>query len=349
MIAAALLLLAMQVTPELRQHVEAGLKAKAAGQLEVAVREFRRVAELAPNLPAAHVNLGAAYLETKDYASAVVSLRKALELDGSLVGAHGMLGAALLSQGYAAEAVPHLEKARAEELLSVALLECNRSREALEHLEAALLKRPGDPDLLYYLGEAHGRLAREAFERLRETSPESPRTRQMLGAASAATGNRVAAEQHFRAALQARADLRGVHLALGDLYFQAGDYEKAEAEFRTETKQSPGSAEAAYKLGSALLSRGHLPDAIAELKRADTLKPDMPETLVDLGRALNSAGDPASAVKYLEQAIRVEASGKLAATANLQLAQAYRKLGRAADAEQAMKRFRDLEAAGKSR
>ena len=66
MIAAALLLLlAFQVTPELRQHVEAGMKAKSAGDLDTAIREFKRVVELAPELAAAHVNLGAVYFDKK--------------------------------------------------------------------------------------------------------------------------------------------------------------------------------------------------------------------------------------------------------------------------------------------
>src|SRR5919204_3922788 len=117
MIAVVVSLLAFQVTPELRQHVEAGLKAKAAGDFDTAIREFRRVAELAPDLAAAHVNLGAVYLEKKDYADAIPSLRRALELNPDLPGAHGMLGTALLALGYAAESVSHLEKAGADDLL----------------------------------------------------------------------------------------------------------------------------------------------------------------------------------------------------------------------------------------
>jgi len=62
-------------------------------------------------------------------------------------------------------------------------------------------------------------------------------------------GNVLAAEQHFRAALALRPDLRGIHYALRNLYAASGDYEKAETEFRSETQIAPGSAAAAYKLG----------------------------------------------------------------------------------------------------
>src|SRR3977135_3460876 len=102
--------LALQVSNGVKQHVDAGLAAKRAGDFDTAVREFQRVAELAPRLAAAHVNLGAVYIEKKDDGNAIAPLRKALEIDPDLPGAHEMLGTALLAQGYAAESIPHLEK-----------------------------------------------------------------------------------------------------------------------------------------------------------------------------------------------------------------------------------------------
>lgn len=337
-----LVLLAFQVTPELRQHVDAGLKAKAAGDLDTAIREFRRVAEMAPNLAAAHVNLGAVYFEKKSYSEAIPALQKSLELDATLVGAHAMLGAALLAQGYAAPAIPHLEKAQSEDLLGVALLESDRPREALDRLESALLKRPGDPDLLYYLSQSHARLSKQSFERLQRLSGDSTRVHQMTGEVLAAAGKREAAEKQFRAALASRPDLRGVHYALGELYLESGDYEKAETEFRTEAKLAPGSAATAYKLGSVMLNRGQVSEALAELKRADQLQPRMPETLLELGKAMNASGDAKAAARYFEQLLETEDGTKLAEAAHFQLAQIYRKLGRTAEAEREMKLFQEL-------
>src|ERR1700730_17469211 len=166
MIAGLLLFLGLQAPPELKQHVEAGLAAKRAGDLDTAIREFKRVAELSPTLAAAHVNLCAVYYDKKDYANAIPSLRKALDLNPELPGAHAMLGAALLAQAYASEAVSHLEKAKAADLLGVALLESGRIREAIDVLESALEQRPGDPDLQYYLSQAHGKLTKQLFDQL---------------------------------------------------------------------------------------------------------------------------------------------------------------------------------------
>jgi tetratricopeptide (TPR) repeat protein len=342
MIAVIFLLLAIQTTPELNQRVEAGLRAKRAGDLDAAVLEFKRAVELAPNLAAAHANLGAVYFEKKDYDKAIPSLRKALELNPDLPGAHIMLGVSLLARGYASQAIPHLEKAQSDDLLGVALLESGRVREAIDKLEVALEKRPSDPDLLYYLSQAHGRLSKQMFDLLTERSPDSARRQQMLGEAQAAAGNRDAAERHFRAALEMRADLRGVHVAVGELYLGSGDYEKAEREFREEVRLLPGSAYAAYQLGAVLLNRGQVREAMAELKRANELQPEMPETLLEFGKATAAAGEFASAEKLFRQVLVLEQRSELAEAAHFQLAQIYRRMGRATDADREMKLFQEI-------
>jgi Flp pilus assembly protein TadD len=142
--------------------------------------------------------------------------------------------------------------------------------------------------------------------------------------------------------LAARPDLRGVHYALGELFLESGDYEKAEPEFRAEVRLAPGSAAAAYRLGMVLANLGRMPEAVGELKRADALQPGMPETLVELGKALAASGDPKSAETYLRQALAAEDGTPLAESAHFQLAQVYRKLGRAADAEREMRAFQEL-------
>lgn len=342
MILAAILLAAFQITPELRHHVDAGLKAKRAGNLDAAIREFQRAVELAPTLPAAHMNLGAVYFDKKDYARALPALGKALELNPDLPGAHAMIGTALLAQGYPAQAIPHLEKAQTPELLGIALLEAGRPREAIDKLEAALQNRLNDPDLLYYLSHAHGQLSKQVFDNLAGGYPDSPRTQQIRGEAYTAAGNREAAEKSFRAALDQRPDLRGIHFALGELALAAGDYETAEREFRSEAALVPGSAAAAYKLGFVLANRGDTKAALAEFQRADTLQPGMPETLLELGKMTAAAGEYSAAVTLFQRVLELERRSDLAAAAHFQLAEAFRKMGRAEDAARERKLFQEL-------
>jgi len=53
---------------------------------------------------------------------------------------------------------------------------------------------------LYYLSQAHARLAKQAFDALAERSTDSARNRQMRGESRAAAGNRDAAVKDFRVA-----------------------------------------------------------------------------------------------------------------------------------------------------
>ncbi len=337
-----LTLLFFQITPEIRQHVEAGLAAKQAGDLNTAAREFQRVTELAPNLPAAFVNLGAVYYEKRDYARAVPQLEKALKMNPDLPGAQAMLGVSLLAQGYAKDSIPHLEKGQETGTLGIALLQADRPREAVDKLEAALEKRPGDADLLYYLGQAHNRLAKQSFELVLQNEANSPRAHQLLGEANLETGNRDGAKTHFNAALAARPDLQGAHYALGEIALAAGDFPGAEKEFSQEATRFPGSAAAAFKLGFVFSNQGKAREALGALRQADELQPGMPETILELGKAEAATGDAAGAEKHFTHVVELEPDSNLAATAHFQLAQIYRKAGRAADADRELKRFKNM-------
>lgn len=333
------------VSPQIVQHVQAGMAAQKAGHLEEAIDEFRKVTELAPNLSAAFVNLGAAYLQNRDYGAAIAPLKRALELNPDLAGAHQMLGYALLARGYTAEAILHFEKAGAHDGLGIALLETGKLPEAIANLEAALAGRPNDPDLLYYLGRATGLLSKNTFDTLLSAYPDSARAHQALAENYAALRRTQDAVKEYREAIRLRPGAPGIHLALGEVYAAASDWIKAEAEFQAEAKLQPGSAEAAYQLGSTLLRQGNVREARAELARADRLRPGMPETLYAMGKAASLDGDAAGAEKAWTSVIAIEKTSSLAAQAHFGLAALYRKQGKLADAGREMGEFRKLQQA----
>lgn len=332
----------LSVTPEIRQHVDAGIKAKAAGDLDTAIREFARVAELAPGLAAAHANLGAVYFEKRDYDRAVAPLQKALALNPELAGSSQMLGASLLALGAAAEAVAPLERVKAKDLLGIALLESGRVRDAVDQLEGALADRPNDPDLLYYLSQAHARLSKTLFDQLRAHPAGAARTNQMTGEALAAAGNPEEAAKHLRAAIAARPNLRGIHLMLGELALASGDFSRAESEFRAESTLAPRSAVAAYRLGRALSSQGRNAEAMQELQRAYHLSPDMPETSLELAKVLAATNRLDPAIEALRRVLALAPDSSLAEAAHLQLSQLYRRTGRTAEANRELENLKRM-------
>jgi tetratricopeptide (TPR) repeat protein len=333
---------AQTLTPEALEHVKAGIQAQQSGQMKKAIDEFKKVTELEPDLAAAYVNLGAAYLQDHDYKDAIPPLKKSLEMKPNLVGAQQMLGYVLLQQGYAAEAIPHLESAHADDLLGIAEMRVGKLPEAIEHLNAALAKKPNDPELLYYLGRASGLLSKEAMDTLESAYPAAARSHQALGEGYAALRQVPESEKEYLEAIRVDPNALGIHLALGQLYATASEWAKAEQQFRAEAEMQPGDAEAAYDLGNALLQQGKVADAVEELQRSDHLRPKMPETLYALGKAQSLAGNPGAAEAAWAQLLSVEKTGPLAAQAHFGLAGLYRKEGKAADAAREMQQYERL-------
>ncbi len=336
--------LALQsVSPEGAQHMQAGVEAHKQGHFDIAIAEFRKATETDPNLAEAFLDLGEELMQTHDYGEAIAPLKRALELNSNLDAAHLQLGYALLSQGYAAEAIPHLERVHALEALGIAQIEAGQLPEAIANLNAALAKRPNDPDLLYYLGRASGLLSKRSIDTLQASYPESARAHQAMAENYYVLRQMQEAEKEYREALKQRPDIPGLHLELGQVYAGAAQWEKAEEAFRAETKMQPGSAEAAYRLGAALLQQGKVRDARTELERSDRLKPEMPETLYSLGKAASLDGDVLLAEKSWARLLAIEQDTSLAAQAHFGLAGLYRKQGKAAEAQREMQEFETLQ------
>jgi tetratricopeptide (TPR) repeat protein len=327
------------------EHLQAGLEARKQHQVDVEIAEFRKATESDPALADAFVNLGGAYMEKHDYGAAIPPLKRALELSPELPVAHQLLGYALLSQGYAAEAIPHLQRVGARDALGIAQIETGQLTEAVSSFTAALAQRPGDPDLLYYLGHASGLLSKDAIDSLLATHPDSARAHQALAENYFVLRQMPQAEKEYLEALRLRPELPGLHLELGQVYANSAQWPKAEAEFRAECKLRPGNAEAAYRLGGALLQQGRAHDALFELKRSNELKPDMPETLYSLGKAASLVGESATAEKAWLKVIELEKNTSLAAQAHFGLAGVYRKQGKTPQAQHEMQEFQKLQGA----
>jgi tetratricopeptide (TPR) repeat protein len=339
------LLLWQGSSPEAVEHLKAGEDALQHGKAAVAAAEFRKATEVAPDLPAGFVGLGQALMQTGDYQSAIGPLKRALNLNPELPGAQQLLGFALLSAGYTQEAIPYLEKVQALDALGVAQLQAGKLAEATTNLQAALAKRPGDVDLMYYVGRASGLLSQQAFEKLRATDPESARAHQIMGETYAVLHNTDAAEKEYREALRLRPETRGVHLELGELYAGVSQWGRAETEFRSEVKLQPGDAEAAFRLGNSLLQQGKVKEARLELARANELQPGNTDTLYALGKAASLSGDKAAAEKAWLEVIGVDNNGALAQQAHFGLAALYRERGDAAKADAEMREFQRLRSA----
>ena len=336
--------LALQtISPEATQHWNAAQHAEQQKQFDVAVKEYRTVTKLEPNFAGGFVSLGQAFMELRDFGSALAPLKHALEIDSNLLPAHQLLGYALLAQGYAADAIPHLDRVHEQGALGIAQEETGQFSEAIQNLQAALQKQPNDPDLLYYLGRAAGLLSKQSVDTLLAAYPESSRAYQSMAENYFVLRQMAEAEKQYEQALKLRPDTPNLHLELGQVFAMTSRWPQAEEQFRAETKLQPGNAEAAYRLGDALLQQGKAHEARAVLERSDKLQPQMPETLYALGKAASMEGDASTAEKDWTNLLSIEKEGSLAAQAHFGLAGLYRKQGKTEEAAEHMREFQRLQ------
>ena len=330
------------LSPEAVQRWNAGRQAESQRNFAVAVSEYQKVTELEPSFAAGFVGLGQAFMEQRNFAAALAPLKHALTLDSDLVPAHQLLGYALLAQGYAKESIPHLERCEERGALGIAQVQTGQFAEAISNLEAALQKRPNDPDLLYYLGRASGLLSKQSMDTLQAAYPDSARAHQSMAENYFVLRQMPEAEKEYRQALEARPDTPNLHLELGQVFAMTSRWPQAEEQFRAECNSQPGNAEAAYRLGDALLQQGKIKEARSVLERSDKLQPEMPETLYALGKAAWLEADSPRAEKSWTELLSMEKEGELAAQTHFALAGLYRKQGKTAQAEHEMQEFQKL-------
>jgi O-antigen biosynthesis protein len=322
--------------------LQSGIDAENRHDLDQALVEFRKAAELDPSAPEVLLRLGDAYMKKHDAAEATPPLKRAAELSPDSVPIQQLLGYALLAQGYAAQAIPHLEIARDPGALGIAQLENDEPAKALVNLQSALENDPDNPDLLFYVSRAATALGSQSTDKLLSSFPNSARAHQTRGQTYYQMKMIPEAGKEYEQAIALRHDLPGLHLELGEIYSGRAEWPKAEEQFRAETTLQPGSAEAAFRLGDALVQEGKMKEAADELRRSDSLHPNMPETLYAMGRAL-AAADATAAEQALTSVLKLEQNSSLAAQADLLLASIHRKQGKPELASREMEDYRRIQ------
>jgi tetratricopeptide (TPR) repeat protein len=319
------------VTPEVIEHAQAGTAAAQKGRLDVAIQEFRRVTELQPNSAVGHAHLGDAYFQHGEYAAAIPELELALRLNPNLMDTHQTLGVLLLMQGNPEGALPHLEKMRTPELLGLAYLETGRLTDALTALQAALDKRPNDPDLLYYFGRATALASKRSFDQLVKINPdlarkssaaadnesrptgnvvslqnalrEQPNDAGLLVAFSQAAAQ--ASRKAFDQILQSNANSARAHQVLAEGYFESGRFAEAQREYAESLRLKPYTANVHLALGDVFAAAGKWPAAVAQFRVETQLRPASAEAFYSLGSGLLQQGETSGAVEQLTQADRL--------------------------------------------
>jgi tetratricopeptide (TPR) repeat protein len=192
-----------------------------------------------------------------------------------------------------------------------ALYLLRRDPDAEETLKRAAARAPADAEIPYDLGRIYYQTGRhqaaaESFRRATELDPRAYKAWDNLGLATEALGDVAQAQQHYLKALaivhKDHPQYDVVYANFADLLIKLGNYQRA------------------FDLAAEAAQRN----------------PDEPRNFFLAGKALVQLGRGDISVRWFEQAIALNADYP---EPHYALSQVYRRLGRSADAERALKAF----------
>ena len=164
-------------------------------------------------------------------------------------------------------------------------------------------------------------------------NPNSARLHQMMAKYYADKHETSHAVAEYEAAIKMSPELPDWYLGLGTVYWEAGDWDQAEAApLRRALDLSPSLLNASYEVGDVYLQKRQWDNAIRYLHPADRDPTLNYEVSLDLSKAEGGLGHNQKAIDYLLPLAGQDRDGDI----HYRLALLYRKLGDSARAEAAI-------------
>jgi arylsulfatase A-like enzyme/tetratricopeptide (TPR) repeat protein len=293
------------------------------GDVKSSIDALRKVVADAPEVIDAWFRLGNAYLEQRDLPNALAMFRRTLELkpdhDWAVVG------------------------------LADTFAEMGRLDEAVVGYRRYLERDPVNDNVAYRLAEMlldAGRLDESSsmFRRVLEIKPDRAAAAVGLAAVALRTNDTRRARAEIGRALAIDPNARNAHYDLALALEADGDARGATVEYRKEIELHPHAYKARFNLARLLAQEGDRTAQIGELRAA--LKENSDYTLARffLSKALLDAGDFDSARTEALAALKAEPEGYYSPLGYYVLADLYARQGLRAEAEESVRRGRQIEA-----
>jgi len=296
------------------------------GQAAAALKQLDAFAAQQP-IPAGVNRLrGIALYQQNRFTEADAAFAGALQQDAHDLESTQMRGLTLFRLGKSAQAIPLLE--------------------AAHDWNAQTRVDPSYVLALCYLDTRNYDGARRAFAVQYGFPPDSAQA-YLLAARMMFRREFLPVSQQFAAkALDLDPQLPLAHELLGEIALAGEHLDVAIAEFEKERARNPLDGSIYDRLGDAYIRVGDYTKAQQSLQRALLLEPTATGPYILLGKALLHSQDPVNAAMYLERAERMDPGNYM--THSL-LGQAYRALGRTADASRETDTAQKLQAATQPR
>jgi tetratricopeptide (TPR) repeat protein len=292
------------------------------GNYDEAIQKLITLNSSQPHTIGVQRELATAYYRKGDFSKAEIAFKNALQENPADHEAVQLLGLTLYQLGRPADAIVYLKQAQSW------IGESNVQ---------------GDYILgLCYIQTQKYEQARKAFAAMYNLAPDSAAAHLFLARMLLRQGYDPVAEQNAQQAATMDPKLPLVHYLLGEFYLYKSNVAKAIDEFEQERKLNPAYAPTYDRLGDSYSRLGKFDDAERVLQSAILLDATSTGPYILMGKVLNKKKDYPQAASYLLKAVKMDPSNYI--THHL-LGEAYRGLGRTADADRELKRAQELQSA----
>jgi len=321
---------AIAATPsDAQAHAALGLACLGAGLDEDAILAFRKAVEIEPQMAGAYHNLGVAYQRDEQFENAIRSYRDAIRINPGMGASYLHMARSLLSNHQLGEAIEAAEQsakllpnsAAVQRVLNAARIQSVLGDGAMEPLESAIADEPNSAFLLALKGSRLQDLGK--FPEAERVLLQSIQLQPLQGFAYyVLVNNRKQSKEdlarfefainHFEDTGLSKAESQYLHYALGKLFDDLGNYEKAMSHLVCANEPDSSSIDQEQEL-------------LAErfVQRTDRLIQLIDSSMIDMAKDLGSLserpvfifGMPRSGTTLIEQILsrhpRIEAGGEL--------------------------------------
>jgi tetratricopeptide (TPR) repeat protein len=279
------------------------------GHLDQALQKLDALAADQPEPAGVEYLRGMVFYQQDKMAEAATAFAKAVTQDPKDFDALQMEGVSLFRAGKSVEAIPLLEQAH-----------------------RSVPNANVDPNYvlgLCYMDARRYDEARKAFAEQYGFAPESAPAYTLAARMLLRRDYLPVAEEAARKAIALNPALPQAHFLVGEIALAHGQSAEAIADFEQERDINPLDGAVYERLGDAYIRTGNMDRAQQALNRAVLLEPNANAPYILLGKVLLKQRNPLMAKMYLEHALQIDPRNYMA---HYLLGQAYRDLGRSADA-----------------
>jgi tetratricopeptide (TPR) repeat protein len=146
-------------------------------------------------------------------------------------------------------------------------------------------------DATYWRARCHEKLGAAAYLKLTQADPNSYRSHQVMADLASAKGDDAKAIEEYRAALEQKPSLPGLHYSLGHLLWKVLKIPEAREELEAELAINPRHGGALQDLGDSYLLEHDPEKALTYLQKALAIEPHNLDVHRDLGTAYSELDD----------------------------------------------------------